>query len=285
MPLRPNSVFLIHLLVTLLSILSFILSILAWTRTKTLSLPLPPALPILTTLLTPYTLATLTATTLLKCTASPKLTLIIPILNTLHTALTAILLTLVLAYLNNTTGVSTCTLDRTWQTYFHARDAATIRTIQDRLQCCGLRSVRDRAWPFKDRSHGDDACVLQLGYTRACAGVWRGEEVKVLWFLVVGLGVVGGLRIAFWVLRVRGMGGWVFKGDGEGGGEGIRRRREEYQRILDREVEEGGSVGNFEAEDTGEGDGGDGRDPAAAAAAGAGRLLPHSESVYEWGQR
>ncbi|OJJ96006.1 hypothetical protein ASPACDRAFT_63999 [Aspergillus aculeatus ATCC 16872] len=162
MAIRLNSVFLIHLLVTLLSILSFILSLLAWTRTQTLSLPLPHSLPILTTLLTPYTLATLTATTLLKRTASPKSTLIIPILNTLHTVLTSILLTLTLTYLNNTTGISSCTLDQTWQEYFHARDAATIRTIQDRLQCCGLRSVRDRAWPFKDRDHGDDA--LRFGF-------------------------------------------------------------------------------------------------------------------------
>ncbi|PYH80250.1 hypothetical protein BO82DRAFT_403482 [Aspergillus uvarum CBS 121591] len=281
MPIKLSSVFAIHILVALLAILSLILAILAWTRTKTLSLPLPPILPILTTLLVPYTLATLTATTLLKRTASPKSTLLLPILNTLHTLLSTILLTLTLHHLNTTEGIKTCTLDQTWQGYFHARDAGTIRRIQDTLQCCGLRSVRDRAWPFKDKAHGDDACVLQLGYTRSCAGVWRGEEVQALWLLVVVVGVCGGLRIAFWFLRVRGVGvRWVDKDDTDTEGVGVRRRREEYQRILDREVEEGASVGGYEVEDAGEED--DGRDPAAA---GAGRLLPHSESGYEWGQR
>ncbi|PYI36138.1 hypothetical protein BP00DRAFT_172993 [Aspergillus indologenus CBS 114.80] len=274
MPIELNSVFVIHLLVALLSILSLILAILAWTRTQTLSLPLPPILPILTTLLIPYTLATLTATTLLKRTASPNSTIITSLLNTLHTLLSTILLTLTLHHLNATEGLKTCTLDQTWQRYFHARDAGPIRRIQDTLQCCGLRSVRDRAWPFKDKTHGDDACVLQVGYTRPCAGVWRAEEVTVLWFLGVVVGVMAVFRIAFWVLRVRGVGGRWVKDDT--GTEGVRQRREEYQRILDREVDEGASVGVYEVEGAGEeGD----------SAAGAGRLLPHSESGYEWGQR
>ncbi|PYI24447.1 hypothetical protein BO99DRAFT_398467 [Aspergillus violaceofuscus CBS 115571] len=277
MLIKLNSVFVIHLLVALLSILSLILAILAWTRTQTLSLPLPPILPILTTLLIPYTLATLTATTFLKRTASPKSTIITSLLNTLHTLLSAILLTLTLHHLNTTEGLKSCTLDQTWQRYFHARDAGTIRRIQDTLQCCGLRSVRDRAWPFKDKTHGDDACVLQVGYSRSCAGVWRAEEVTVLWFLGVVVGVMGVLRIAFWFLRVRGVGGrWVDKDDTDTEGVGVRQRREEYQRILDRELAEEGSVGGYGAEDAGEeGD----------SAAGAGRLLPHSESGYEWGRR
>lgn len=66
----------------------------------------------------------------------------------------------------------------------------SIRTIQDQLQCCGLRSTRDKAWPFKDANHGDDACERTTGYTQSCLQPWSEQErrVAVLVFVAAVLG-------------------------------------------------------------------------------------------------
>ncbi|PYH42993.1 uncharacterized protein BP01DRAFT_358977 [Aspergillus saccharolyticus JOP 1030-1] len=273
MPIKLNAVFLIHLLVILFSIFAFILAVIAWTRTTTFHLPLPFALPILTTLLVPFTLINFLLTTLLTKPASTSTFMHVRTLfNTLHTILSTLLFSIAILYLSRSNPINACTLDQTWQAFFHARDAPAIRAIQDRLQCCGLRSLHDRAWPFKNRDHGDDACALQMGYTRSCLGPWRAEEAGVLWLIVGVVVVTGSLKIAFWVLRGRGMeAGWIVKADGAGGD---ARRRREYQRILDREVEEGGEDGS----------GVEDRDHRADERDAAARLLPHSESGYEWRQ-
>ncbi|RAQ62990.1 hypothetical protein COH21_013025, partial [Aspergillus flavus] len=54
----------------------------------------------------------------------------------------------------------------------------------DSLHCCGFRSVKDRAWPFKDRTHDDDACVEQIGYARACLGPWEQEDKGAAWMVL-----------------------------------------------------------------------------------------------------
>ncbi|RAL11809.1 uncharacterized protein BO97DRAFT_405866 [Aspergillus homomorphus CBS 101889] len=266
MPIKFNSVFFIHLLITITSILAFVIAVISWTRTNTFSLPVPLSLPILTTLLIPFTLIALPLTVFLAKSTRPKVTLLAPILNTLHTVLSTLLLTIALIYLSRSSPINACTLDQTWQAFFHARNAPAIRTIQDRLQCCGLRSIHDRAWPFKDRTHDDKACAVQMGYTRPCLGPWRAEEIGVLWMVVVVVVLMGGLKVAFWFFRVRGMGAnWDAKHD-----DAAQQQRNEYEPIRDREIEEGG----VEEAEVGGGD----------AAGTTGRLLPHSESGYVWRQ-
>ncbi|KAL2205429.1 hypothetical protein CC79DRAFT_1047952 [Sarocladium strictum] len=55
-------------------------------------------------------------------------------------------------------------------TLFRARDAQSIRTIQDVLECCGLNSVRDRAYPFGQPS----TCKETYGRSRSCREAWTG---------------------------------------------------------------------------------------------------------------
>ncbi|KAK5083585.1 hypothetical protein LTR05_006088 [Lithohypha guttulata] len=59
---------------------------------------------------------------------------------------------------------------------FENKDANSIRSIQTRLQCCGLNSMHDRAWPFPSRGVDARACERNQGYTVACGNMWRQEE-------------------------------------------------------------------------------------------------------------
>ncbi|CAJ2511186.1 Uu.00g068110.m01.CDS01 [Anthostomella pinea] len=59
-----------------------------------------------------------------------------------------------------------CNLEGNWQQLWHEHDGRGIERIQDSFNCCGLNSVRDRAWP---RDHCQDF------YNRhsSCAAPWR----------------------------------------------------------------------------------------------------------------
>ncbi|KAK2762343.1 hypothetical protein FQN54_001353 [Arachnomyces sp. PD_36] len=78
-----------------------------------------------------------------------------------------------------------CRLETRWQHFYANKDANAIRTIQSALQCCGFRSIHDRAWPFKDADHDDTACERALGYTQSCLAGWRREEQTGAWFVLV----------------------------------------------------------------------------------------------------
>ncbi|KAI0020444.1 hypothetical protein F4780DRAFT_372637 [Xylariomycetidae sp. FL0641] len=41
----------------------------------------------------------------------------------------------------------TCRLEQAWQRRWHAHDGRAIERVQDAFACCGLRSLKDRAWP------------------------------------------------------------------------------------------------------------------------------------------
>ena len=72
--------------------------------------------------------------------------------------------------------------------FVHKNERA-IRAIQDALECCGLRSLRDDAWPFPGDGRGAGACVEMYGRTRACEGPWMGRSRMVLG-TAVGIAVV-----------------------------------------------------------------------------------------------
>jgi hypothetical protein len=83
----------------------------------------------------------------------------------------------------------TCELEQRWRTLFQNHDANTIRGIQDRLECCGLRSVLDQPWPFPD-NHGATRCRDNFGRDRNCGPLWRAREVEIL-SIWVSVGVLG----------------------------------------------------------------------------------------------
>jgi hypothetical protein len=55
---------------------------------------------------------------------------------------------------------------------FAAKDGDAIRAIQDSFKCCGLRTVKDKAFPWGSPSQ----CSEVFGYTRSCLKRWRKAE-------------------------------------------------------------------------------------------------------------
>jgi hypothetical protein len=86
----------------------------------------------------------------------------------------------------------TCSLGTRWLAMFRAKDAASIQAIQDQFQCCGLWSTVDRAWPFPDRSHGANACVLRYDRDQSCGETWarNGRFVLGVWIAIGAYGLL-----------------------------------------------------------------------------------------------
>jgi len=59
---------------------------------------------------------------------------------------------------------------------FRAKDGEAVARIQDAFSCCGLRSSRDMAFPFPDRTHGADACEVRYERMQGCFEAWEGRE-------------------------------------------------------------------------------------------------------------
>jgi hypothetical protein len=80
-----------------------------------------------------------------------------------------------------------CPLKDKWEEMFRAKDGEHVRGIQDALECCGFRSVRDMAWPFPDggKEVGVDACVVRFERERACVEPWRDAERRMAVILLV----------------------------------------------------------------------------------------------------
>lgn len=71
-----------------------------------------------------------------------------------------------------------CGLERTWGRLYSNKDEWAIKRIQEVHQCCGLHTVKDKAWPFADKKldRGNDACLKAFGRQKACLGEWRRDE-------------------------------------------------------------------------------------------------------------
>jgi hypothetical protein len=159
----------------------------SWARTAALLLPLPTWVPAITTLISPITILTLIATRILfprvnnETPRNHRWSTTFGILNQTQTVISTIVATVALAYLPD--RILSCNLDQQWQAFFQSKNSHSIRSIQDEFRCCGLRSLHDRAWPFKDRNHGDNACELQLQYQRSCFAPWREHQQKTSWMI------------------------------------------------------------------------------------------------------
>lgn len=65
-----------------------------------------------------------------------------------------------------------CAIERRWRFLFNTHNQKAIRSIQDALECCGLRTLVDQAWPFVPAT----TCRESTGRTRACEPGWEGAE-------------------------------------------------------------------------------------------------------------
>ncbi|KAK1996508.1 tetraspanin [Colletotrichum falcatum] len=89
-----------------------------------------------------------------------------------------------------------CALSTHWQRMFAAKDAFSIRRIQDNLDCCGLNSVKDRAWPFT----GPIQCAHRFGRDTPCIGPWRDATLTnsaIDLSIVLAVGVLQVLTLLF----------------------------------------------------------------------------------------
>ncbi|KAL2368964.1 tetraspanin Tsp3, variant 2 [Blastomyces gilchristii SLH14081] len=169
----------------LTGLVATILSAYAWFRTSKYYLPLPiplsgitTFLPIATAILIPLftNLATRSrnqrsGTALLGHIDIGRFMVIV---EQLLTIIPTALATFTISYFVSEDIVG-CRLENQWQSYYSRKNANAIRSIQDRLQCCGFRSTRDRGWPFPGGSDQRD-CTSTFGYTRSCFAEWRSTQ-------------------------------------------------------------------------------------------------------------
>ncbi|RDH27909.1 hypothetical protein BDQ94DRAFT_184181 [Aspergillus welwitschiae] len=162
---------------------------LSWSRTASLYLPLPEWVPAIATIFPPLTALALYLASRLAQPADDRQSSspwrrLFPVINHLQSIITTIIATVALAYLYPE-SITTCRLEQEWQSYFRAKDAQPIRAIQDEFRCCGFRSIHDRAWPFKDKTTGDDACEVQFNYGTSCLVPWRQQQQSASWMVFV----------------------------------------------------------------------------------------------------
>lgn len=79
----------------------------------------------------------------------------------------------------------TCGLDQKWVSPFREKEADPIRRIQKAFRCCGLHSVKYKAWPFPDKIHRVDACVISFSRQVSCFSSWRTKERRAAGLLLL----------------------------------------------------------------------------------------------------
>ncbi|KAI4128320.1 MAG: hypothetical protein LQ347_004224 [Umbilicaria vellea] len=170
-----------------------------WSRSVALSLPVPALANFLATTLPLFTYLSL----LLSLRPSKPSTRFLPIETlALLPGLDTILITLASSQLPG--DALTCALDSRWRALFLAKNSRAIRSVQDRFECCGFVTAVDKAWPFPDREHGADACVLAFNRAKSCLTSWKKEERTVLAVMItVGAVSLVGKLLLFLLVRWR----------------------------------------------------------------------------------
>lgn len=64
-----------------------------------------------------------------------------------------------------------CVLEDVWATLYSSHDGMAIKYIQDTLNCCGLNTVKDRAYPFQGQNPSN--CAELYGRSAACRAPWE----------------------------------------------------------------------------------------------------------------
>lgn len=169
-----------------------------------LSLPIAPVVTILTAILpiagfiNAYVYPSLLYSShheIVPRSAGSRLRELIPsALQTLQALATAVLATLLFEGAAPSVGLS-CVLENRWMTMFRAHDAGSIRQIQDILECCGLNSVKDRAYPFPQDGGRPSSCAVTYDRSVACREPWTAA-------LSSNAGIDLGVVLAVGVLQV-----------------------------------------------------------------------------------
>jgi hypothetical protein len=168
------------------------LGVYATTKDTSLSLPLSPILPFLSTLLPLLNLGAF-AHVLALPSSTPSNTLVrrstLPLLFLL--IIDTVIITLSSTHLDS--EANACALFKRWQTWFQHHDAEKIKHVQDLLQCCGFATTKHMPFPFPDGSNKHPVpatrCVELTGRTRSCEGPWAQAEKGVAG-TVLAVGVV-----------------------------------------------------------------------------------------------
>lgn len=125
--------------------------------------------------------------------ASPSAFLLwgLPALQALQAVATTVLATLYVDHHVAPGDAQDCELATRWLRLFRAKDERAVRAVQDALQCCGFRSVKDMAWPFPPAA-GVQRCAERFDRALACREPWaealrRGAGAELGVVLAVGL--------------------------------------------------------------------------------------------------
>ncbi|KND87094.1 hypothetical protein TOPH_08278 [Tolypocladium ophioglossoides CBS 100239] len=161
------------LIYPLLALLLFGVALYEHVNAATLSIPISPALTIIT-----MVLPLLAATNAIfyprlrrwASSTAPRRVLAMT-LQALQAIVTTVMATLFFSMIVPS-AARTCLLSTTWQRLFSTHDADSIRRIQDAFACCGFNTVRDRAWPFPSQQTSRQ-CTETYGRHTACAGPWQ----------------------------------------------------------------------------------------------------------------
>lgn len=162
---------------------------------RKLSLPCPTTIPILNIVIPIIaTILFFSGSRIAPRLKQAGLSAILVALTSASTFLPFVLIVLSLVYASPS-ELMACAGDLRWKALFQAKDATTIRAIQNQFRCCGYNSVNDRAWPFPARDVTADACVRTLNFTVRCADFWHRQDSFVA-------GILGFASFLNWILLV-----------------------------------------------------------------------------------
>lgn len=65
-----------------------------------------------------------------------------------------------------------CPLERIWHGYYNNKDVKSIKTIQDALNCCGLKTLKEQAWPFSGEKTPANTCATMFNRHTPCFDPW-----------------------------------------------------------------------------------------------------------------
>ncbi|MCJ1423940.1 hypothetical protein MMC29_001825 [Sticta canariensis] len=105
----------------------------------------------------------------------------------------------------------TCLLERNWSQLYSNKDDGAIKRIQEAHQCCGLKTVKDKAWPFPDKNHNSDACVKLFNRQKSCLGDWRQDEQIYAGLLLFVALMTFALKLLFLYLFTRKPNSWFHR--------------------------------------------------------------------------
>jgi len=164
----------------------------AFTQIRSLSLPIPQALALLTVVLPLITGISAQGTYgLIRRSANNEAyQLTIPLIAVIGFQLIyeTIIATLALTHMIPPDALL-CGLHSKWQQFWSAHDRSaeeSIRAIQDAFNCCGFKTIHDRSFPFTEPA----SCAKTFGRTQPCAGPWRrAEQINAGLLLLVAVSV------------------------------------------------------------------------------------------------